>query len=247
MRKVILSAAFAALAVSPNMVSAQLASPSGALPAGVSVIGGVVADLVGTNGNRLVSQLAASQLYEGFANANPLTIGTQTGFTAGNLMLLGGGLSRASFRFTLYDGDTGFGNFDRNDNTMLVNGQDLGNWGDISTNETTSNGTIIGSATTGFLNERLHTGWFTTTNVAALTGIWTSLNSTNSLVYQLNDVDPFDNYFDFKLGIESSLITVGSGPAVAPPVNQVPEPASLSLLLAGGAAIAVSARRRRKV
>src|SRR4051812_14081315 len=46
-------------------------SPTGggqALPSGVTEVGGIVLDLVGTNGVRVVSQLPASSLYVGFSN-----------------------------------------------------------------------------------------------------------------------------------------------------------------------------------
>ena len=257
MRNLFLSAAAAVAVALPSTASAQLASPNGALPSGVSVIGGIVADLIGTNGTRLVSQLSASSLYRGFsttnenpvagtAAGNPLTIGTQTGFTAGNLLLLGGGLSSASFRFTLYDGDTGAGNFDENDNTLLVNGATIGNWSSVSTSQTNSTGGTIGSATLGFLDDQLHTGWFTTTNLTALGTIWSALNTNLNLVFQLQDVDPTDNFFDFTQGIESSLINVGSGPVVQPPSTAVPEPASLALVIGGAMAMGAAARRRRK-
>jgi hypothetical protein len=259
MRNLFLTAAAAVAVALPSAASAQLASPNGALPSGVSVIGGIVADLIGTNGTRLVSQLSATSLYRGFstfnenpvagtASGNPLTIGTQTGFDAGNLLLLGGGLQSASFRFTLDDGDTGAGNFDFNLNTLLVNGADVGNWSAVSTVETSESGTIVpGSQTLGFLNNRLHTGWFTTTSLTALGTIWTGLNNNLSLVFQLQDVDPGDNFYDFTQGINSSLINVGSGPTVQPPTGTaVPEPASLALVIGGAMAMGAAARRRRK-
>ncbi|MFN8884764.1 PEP-CTERM sorting domain-containing protein, partial [Gemmatimonas sp.] len=232
----------------PSTASAQLASPNGALPSGVSVIGGVVADLIGTNGTRLVSQLSASSLFSGSTpSSTTFTIGTQTGFTAGNLLLLGGGLSSASFRFTLYDGDTGAGNFDENDNTLLVNGATIGNWSSVSTSQTNSTGGTIGSATLGFLNNQLHTGWFTTTNLTALGTIWSALNTNLSLVYTYSDVDPGDQFLDFTQGVNSSLINVGTGPVVQPPTgNAVPEPASLALVIGGAMAMGAAARRRRK-
>ena len=62
----------------------------GALPEAVTEIGGIVLDLVGLNGVRVVAQLAASQLYEGYFDngtpvgyrGNPGTIGIQTGLSA---------------------------------------------------------------------------------------------------------------------------------------------------------------------
>ncbi|HET6576066.1 MAG TPA: hypothetical protein VFG68_20865, partial [Fimbriiglobus sp.] len=79
----------------------------GALPSGVTEVGGIVLDIVGANGARVVSQLAASSLHQGFAAVNPLTIGTQTGFTSTVVNALGGGISELAVRITLLDGDTG--------------------------------------------------------------------------------------------------------------------------------------------
>ncbi|MFO0229649.1 PEP-CTERM sorting domain-containing protein, partial [Gemmatimonas sp.] len=147
----------------------------------------------------------------------------------------------------LYDGDTGAGNFDENDNTLLVNGATIGNWSSVSTSQTNSTGGTIGSATLGFLNNQLHTGWFTTTNLTALGTIWSALNTNLSLVYTYSDVDPGDQFLDFTQGVNSSLINVGTGPVVQPPTgNAVPEPASLALVIGGAMAMGAAARRRRK-
>ena len=62
----------------------------GALPTGITEVGGIVLDLVGANGARVVSQLAASSLFVGFFDdgypvayrGNPGTIGIQSGFTS---------------------------------------------------------------------------------------------------------------------------------------------------------------------
>ncbi len=40
-----------------------ITSPNGALPGGVTQVGGLVLDLKGTNGNRVVAQVAASSLF----------------------------------------------------------------------------------------------------------------------------------------------------------------------------------------
>ena len=48
----------------------EISPTGGALPAGVTRVGGIVVDLRGTNGTRVVSQLAASTLYRGFSDLN---------------------------------------------------------------------------------------------------------------------------------------------------------------------------------
>jgi hypothetical protein len=212
--------------------------PSG--PGGVSLVGGIVADLVGLNGARLVSQLSASSLFVGSSSSNPFTIGTQTGFTPALLANLGGGIAEAAFRITLSDGDTASGNFDFNQNLLRVNGQTVGNFSAVSTTNHNSNGTVVGTTQNGFANNQLGTGFFYSTNATALAGIYAGLSATGTLKFELDDVDPGDNFFDFKQGLEGNLIDAGSAPVVA----TIPEPTgpiSTALLLASG----VFMRRRR--
>ena len=189
-------------------------------------VGGIVLDLVGTNGTRVVSQLAASSLFVGFAGANPFTIGTQTGFSAAVVGALGGGLAEASVRFTLYDGDTAAGNFDDGDNTLLLNGINVGNWSSVTTVETNGLGTVeLSAPKLGFNNNDLDTGFFNVTGAATLTALYNSIVGTGQVAFGLNDVDPFDNFFDFTLGVDGGLINVGQGPTI-----ESPEPATLMLL-----------------
>ncbi len=224
-------------------------SPSGGvIPTGISTVGGIVLDLTGTNGTRVTSQLAASQLFQGFYNSTPVpgtgTIGTQTGFTSSVLSALGGGIQKAGIRFTLFDGDTANGDFDFNDNNLLVNGLDFGNWSSVNTQNTNSVGVGAGAGFSGggFRNELLDTGWFYSTNTTLLNAFYTSLVSTNNAVYQVLDKDPGDNFYDFTQGINSSLINVGTGPVVQPGGTAIPTPA----LLPGLIGLGLSAWRKRK-
>ena len=67
---------------------------------GVTDVGGIVLDLVGSNGTRVVSQLSASSLFEGNLNISPGEIGTQTGFDNSVTGQLGGGITEAAVRIT---------------------------------------------------------------------------------------------------------------------------------------------------
>jgi PEP-CTERM motif len=229
--------------------TAALATPAtevsptgGTLPAGVTKVGGIVADLKGTNGVRVVSQLAASSLYVGFAANNPQLIGTQTGFTAATLAALGGGLQSASFRVTLYDGDSAPGDFDENDNSFLVNGVDLGSWGAVFTDWTDNTGATSFGTNTGFGNEILSTGFFTLSNAGGLSSLFTSLGS-GSITYEVLDADPFDNFYDFTQGVDGGLINVGTGPVVVP---AIPEPATWLMMITGFGLVGSALRRRRR-
>jgi len=250
MKKAVLLMCLFLLAVPAWSDSFTSTSPAGGvLPSGVTTIGGVVLDLVGTNGNRVVSQLAASTLFEGYYNSgspaayqgNPGTIGIQTGFSSAVLNALGGGLAQVAVRFSLFDGDTAASDFDHNNNTLLLNGVNFGNWSTVDTVETDSVGSAIGGHSGGgFRDGSLDTGWFYSNDAATLAAFWATL-SGGIVTFQLNDLSPYDNFYDFTQGIDSGLINVGTGPIVNP--GPASEPGSL-VLLAGGLLALV--RRMRK-
>lgn len=199
---------------------------------GATTVGGIVVDLVGLNGAHVVSQLAASSLFIGYFAGNPGLIGTQSGFGAGVINALGGGLQAAAFRFTLYDGDNASGNFDFNQNKLLINNIDFGNWSRVNAQHTDGAGNALGGGFSGggFRSDRLDTGWFSTSNSTQAANLFASLVSTHALTFKLSDSDPGDNYYDFRQGLNGSLINVGQSPVVAPPSNTVPEPTSIALL-----------------
>lgn len=215
--------------------SFTLESPTsaGTLPAGVTEIGGIVSDLVGLNGTRVVSQLSASSLFEGFFSVSPGDIGTQSGFDSSVTAQLGGGIASASFRVTVLDGDTSAGEFDFNQNDFFVNGLNFGDFSDVSTRTTNSVGNDIGSSHTGFSDNGLDTGFFFSNDSSLLSSLYTSLLGSESLLFQLADEDPDDNFFDFTAGIDGGLINIGTGPVTTPPPSAVPVPAAVWLFGSG--------------
>ncbi|MBW4591465.1 MAG: PEP-CTERM sorting domain-containing protein [Brasilonema angustatum HA4187-MV1] len=234
------------VAGSAHATTFTLTSPTsgGTLGNGFTPVGGIVLDLIGQNNTRVTSQLAANQLYIGYANNNPLTIGTQTGFNSSVISALGGGIKEAAIRFSLYDGDSASGDFDFNDNTLQVNGLNFGNWSSVNAENTDDQGNAAsgGLSSGGFRNETLDTGWFYSNNATLLTNLYNSFVNTQKVVYQVQDIDPYDNYYDFTQGVSSNFTNVGQGPAVQPS-NPVPEPITILGSLAAGS-FGVALRRK---
>ncbi|TXM66229.1 tandem-95 repeat protein [Methylobacterium sp. WL12] len=211
-------------ATPPGSVGITLSPTSaGQLPAGVTPIGGLVLDLIGVNGVRVVSQVSAADLYQGYFSTNPGQIGTQSGFDSTVINALGGGIAEVAVRVTLYDGDTAAGNFDYNANSLLLNGIEFGNFSSVLTQETSSDGKTIFLSELGFQNDALNTGWFYSKNASTLSQLYTSLSTAHQVVYGLNDTsDVGDNFFDFTRGLSGGLINVGQPPIITPPANQAP-------------------------
>jgi len=225
-------------------------SPTGgALPAGVTEVGGIVLDLTGASGARVVSQLAASTLFSGFNAANTL-IGTHGGFNVSVTGALGGGLLGASVRITLFDGDTAPGDFDFNDLTLKLNGVNFGNFSSVTTQNTNNTGTAAGPGGlgTGFRDGILDTGFFSSVNPTDLGNLFNTITATEEVDFGVVDADGGgDNNLDFTLGVDGGLINVGQGPIVTPPPTggSAPEPSALALLGLGMAAFSAIRRRRK--
>jgi hypothetical protein len=221
----------------------------GELPREVSSVGGIVLDLVGVNGQRVVSQVAADTLFTGYFDrgtpaehrGNPGTIGVQTGITPEIVSALGGGLAEMAVRVTVEDGDTAVDDFDVGDNVLLLNGVAVGNFSDVATQETTSDGVTALSENPGggFRNDTLDTGFFFSTDPAVLSAFYATLTA-GQVTFQLKDADPFDNFFDFVVGLSGGLGSVGAAPRLqggAPPAPAAPAEVAPVAILAAESAV----------
>jgi Ca2+-binding RTX toxin-like protein len=190
----------------------------GDLPSDITAVGGIVLDLIGVNGVRVVVQLAANQLFEGqfSPNANVGQIGVMGGLSPQVLAQLGGGLAQAAVRMTVDDADTAFGDSDYNQNFLMLNDVEIGNLSSQRTEATNAAGVPSGTAT-GFQNGGLSTGWFLVTE-NQLTKLFTSLSNNREANFGLRDTTPGDNGYSFKKGIDGGTET----PLVSGP-NQTPD------------------------
>lgn len=209
-------------------------SPTGsgtALPAFVTSVGGIVTDLVGRNGIRVVAQAPASTLFAGDAVGpnNTLMIGRQLGYGSSIVEQLGP-LAEVAFRFSVFDGDTARGNFDYQRNVLLVNGINFGNWSAVQTESTTGFGqpTTYRLSGGGFRDEKLDTGFFYSDRPEVLLALYASLRASRSLTFSIQDATPGDQYYDFREAIDPSLVGAGSMPVIV--THAVPEPKTHKLI-----------------
>lgn len=191
------------------------------LPNGYPEAGGVAFVLVGVNGNVYYQFSDPAGAFRGFQNngtpaafnGNPFTINDPISLDCGFSTCtdyFGGALSNVYIRFSAYDGDTQVNGFDEDDITLRLNGFDVGNWSDVTTDITNTAGTVSSGQVQGFGNNTFNTGWFSSTNSALLSNILTTGQTTT----QVFDADPNDNYWDFRRGTnlqDSSIVTVAPG------------------------------------
>lgn len=191
------------------------------LPAQYPEAGGVAFVLVGQNGNVYYQFSNPVGAFRGFQNngtpaafnGNPFTINNPLTLDCGFASCtdyFGGGLANVYIRFSAYDGDTQVNGFDEDDISLRLNGFNVGNWSDITTDITNTAGTQNFGLVQGFGNNTFNTGWFSTTNSALLSNILTTGQTTT----QVFDSDPNDNYWDFRHGsnlANNDIVTVAPG------------------------------------
>ncbi|KQI67516.1 hypothetical protein AN189_15400, partial [Loktanella sp. 3ANDIMAR09] len=177
------------------------------LPAEYPQAGGVAIVMTGVNGNIYYQFSNPDGAFVGFQNTgtptrfrgNPFTINDPIPLDCGFRSCtdyFGGAIARVDIRFSALDGDTQVGGFDRNDIFLILNGVNVGNWSDVTTQATNEAGTTSFSTQQGFGNNTFDTGWFSSTNAALLGNIL----QANQTVTQVFDRDPNDNFWDFTRG-----------------------------------------------
>lgn len=177
------------------------------IPPNFPEAGGFVVILIGANGNYYFQYVEPSQMYVGFANSgtpvafqgNPTQIAPTFNIDCGAQgcsTYFGGSIATMHFRFSVLDGDTRAGEFDENDMDLRINGFSIGNWTPIAVETTTADGLTGLGTGVGFGNDLFDTGWFTTTNTALLSNVFTTLQVTTTMF----DNDPDDNFWDFTTG-----------------------------------------------
>jgi large repetitive protein len=191
------------------------------LPTGYPEAGGIAIVFVGVNGNAYYQFSNPTGAFQGFQDSgtpaafrgNPFTINNPIALDCGFSTCstyFGGAIAQAYVRFTAYDGDTQVGGFDENDITLRLNGFDLANWSGVNTEKTSNDGLTSFGFETGFGNNTLNTGWFSSTNAALLSNIL----STGRTTSQVFDRDRNDNFWDFTIGNSLSnndIVTVAPG------------------------------------
>ncbi len=169
--------------------------------------GGIAIVMVGVNGNIYYQFSDPANAFVGFNNrpnrselgGNPFTINDPISLDCGFSTCrdyFGGDIAQLYIRFSAYDGDTQIGGFDQNNITLRINGFNVGNWTDVTTESTNNSGTTSFGFQQGFGNRTFDTGWFSSTNPA----LFDSLLDTGTTTSQVFDTDPNDNYWNFQRG-----------------------------------------------
>ncbi|XHR28664.1 MAG: autotransporter domain-containing protein [Chthoniobacteraceae bacterium] len=211
-----------------------LDSPAGGtLPSTISPVGGIVVDIVGLNGTRLMTVVdAGSLLASGTTTTSSLlTIGTATGFTSEQIASLGGGIASASIRISLWDGNSTSDDYWYGKNSLYINGTSYGNFSSVSTVETSSSysrvtsgtsyyrsttGTTALSTGTGFGGAILDTGYFSITGTSSLASLYSALK-TGTLTFAMSDTSG-GNYVYFNYAYAGSQYeSVGYLPGINSP------------------------------
>ncbi|UWR24549.1 hypothetical protein [Sulfitobacter sp. S190] len=191
------------------------------LPDDYPEAGGVAFVLVGVNGNVYYQFSNPAGAFVGFQfrgqptrfRGNPFTINDPLTLDCGFsecATYFGGALSNIFIRFSAYDGDTQTGGFDEDEITLRLNGFNVGNWSDVRTEITNTNGNRGFGFVQGFGNNTFNTGWFSSTNPALLANIL----ATGQTTTQVFDDSPNDNYWDFTRGRSlnnNDIVTVAPG------------------------------------
>ncbi len=187
-------------------------SPVGLAPLSPSIppAGGIVLDLIGTNGGRIEADLGPNHLFQGVvseSSKNPLVLGSQPDLNAQTLQTLGGGLSAVGVRLTMLQGATGPGESQQHSDFLLLNGMSFGDLSDVATEQTDTTGqtTLSVNSAGGFRTDSLDTGFFSSTNPTLLASLYQSIVQTGQVTYALQYRQPMDQVLDFRDGLDHAL------------------------------------------
>ena len=202
-------------------------SPAGGqLPCQITPVGGLVIDLVGFNGTRIVSEIAAGNLYSGTTKGNTTyTIGSMAGFSTSLINSLGGGLASASLRLTMGDGDNALGEDWYDAEILFANGVSFGTFSSVSTIEADTYGNVLTTNTNGgFRGGSIDTGFFSLSGTAqkvALAALYSTLSSGTMTITFSEKWG--GNVTSFKMNVPDDYASVSVAPMIVsyPLVNPI--------------------------
>lgn len=196
----------------------------GGSPLTLAPVGGIVFDGIGLNGNRVISQLTASDL-PGNANYNvsPVTLGTQGGFTDAITGQLGGGFDEIAFRLTALDWDNAAGELDFNAHTLRLNGIAVGSPSTVVAQATDDAGNPGGAGLSGggFRNNQLDTGWLLVSDPAVLAAVFAAIEADGQIDFDYTDASSNANVADFSRGVDAAAAGLTLGPVLIQTLENV--------------------------
>jgi len=217
-----------AIACAPRVEATDFTETSptagGGSPVTLAPVGGIVFDGIGLNGNRVISQLTASDL-PGNANYNfsPVTLGTQGGFTDAITDQLGGGFDELAFRLTAFDWDNAAGELDFNAHTLRLNGIAVGNPSAVVAQATDDAGNPGGAGFSGggFRNNQLDTGWLLVSDPAVLAAVFAAIEADDQIDFDYTDTTGNGNGIDFSRGVDAAGAGLTLGPVLIQTLENV--------------------------
>ena len=242
------------LQANANLIMSTSPTSAGALPFEIPTFGGAVVDIVTNEGDRVTSYISAKDLFRGYLNTgrtdyDSIEIGSLV-YSPSTLNLLTTGIAELAIRFSLYDGDNAVGidviekdEYQANDNSLLVNSNNFGNFSFVDTVTTDRNGSVVydNFGADGFANKMTGTGWFYSNDTSLLGLITDSLLQTSTLTFDMIVVNSRnENWLTFQETLDNKNVP----PSIT--VTNVSEPMVALLMLLTGA-VFFTRRKRNQI